>query len=198
MLLLAFDTTANGVSVALHDGIDVIIKKYVEMMRGQGEALIPMIAEIMGNANRQMKELTHIAVSLGPGSFTGVRVGLAAARGLGLALGIPVHGVTTFEIAAWQLQKPLTVILDTKRGDFYTQFFPEKDFPEEPYIQTEENVSKISGYITGDGTDLFQGKGIPVQNNIIPAEAIAQIAISRLNSPLSAEPIYLRDADVHI
>ncbi len=198
MLLLAFDTTANSVSVVLRDETSVVAKKYVEMMRGQGEALMPIIAETMAEANRQMSELTHIAVAVGPGSFTGVRVGLAAARGLGLALGIPVHGVTTFEIAALGVEKPVTVILDTKRGDFYTQFWGEFSEPALARIQSEKEVSDISGFITGDGVALFQGKGTPVRNNMIPAEAVAQIAMMRLDSPLPPEPFYLRDADVHI
>lgn len=198
MLLLAFDTTANSVSVVLRDETSIVAKKYVEMMRGQGEALMPIIAETMLKADRQMSELTHIAVAVGPGSFTGVRVGLAAARGLGLALGIPVHGVTTFEIAALGVEKPVTVILDTKRGDFYTQFWSASGMPEAPRIQSEKEVSDISGFITGDGVSLFQGKGTPVRNNMIPAEAVAQIAMMRLDSPLPPEPFYLRDADVHI
>lgn len=196
MLLLAFDTTANSVSVALYDGTEIVAHKYAEMTRGQGEALIPMIADTMAAAGRTMAALTHIAVAVGPGSFTGVRVGLAAARGLGLALGIPVLGVMTFEVAALDLPRPLTVILDTKRGDFYTQFFPENGEVVEPQIQTLDVVSNLSGCITGDGVMLFSGKGTVVRHEMAPAEAVARIAASRLDHPLPPEPVYLRDADV--
>ena len=199
MLLLAFDTTANSVSVALLNESGVLVSRFLEMTRGQGEALIPMIADILSLAGRQMKDVTDVAVSVGPGSFTGVRVGLAAARGIGLALGIPMHGVTTFEMAAYHLKRPLTVVLDTKRGDFYTQFFPSgRKKPESPCIQTAEEVKALAGYWTGNGVSLLGEDSRFIQNHVIPAEAVGLIAMSRLDHPLAVEPVYLREADVTV
>lgn len=199
MLLLAFDTTANSVSVALLNESGVIASRCLEMVRGQGEALIPMISDIMTESGHQMNELTDVAVSVGPGSFTGVRVGLATARGIGLALGISMHGVTTFEMAAYGLQRPVMVVLDTKRGDFYTQIFSqEKNQPESPCIQTAESVLLWAGHWTGDGVLVLGKTSGFVPNTIIPAEAVGLIASSRLSRPLPVEPIYLRDADVTV
>ena len=123
MYTLAFDTTANSVSVALLDDSDIVFQDNQIMERGQGEALIPMIQRIMYSSGKKMSDIDRIAVSVGPGSFTGVRVGLATARGMGLALKKKVVGITTLEASAYQIKGKVLSVLDTKRGDFYTQIF---------------------------------------------------------------------------
>ncbi len=198
MLLLALDTTANSVSTALVNEQGVLISRFAEMVRGQGEALMPMMADMMAASGYALSDVTDVAVSVGPGSFTGVRVGLAAAKGIGLALGIPVHGVTTFEVAAWQVKRPVTVVLDTKRGDFYTQFFESEDVFEAPQIKSLAEVQVLTGPLAGDGVALADMTAQDVSRTTVPAEAVGQIACRRLNRPLPAEPVYLRDADVTV
>jgi tRNA threonylcarbamoyladenosine biosynthesis protein TsaB len=133
MLILAFDTTAAACSVALcRDGAVLAGARRV-MDQGQAEALIPMIEEVMARSGLTYNDVDRIAVTVGPGSFTGVRVGLAAARGLGLAAAKPVVGVLTTEVLAAAIpqserdatrQPPhLLAAVDTKRGDLYVQQF---------------------------------------------------------------------------
>ena len=94
-MILAIDTSAGQCAVAL-DGV----RRCERMTRGHAERLFPMIGEAMAGAGADWQAITRIAVCTGPGSFTGIRVGVAAARGLALSLGVPAIGVTRFEALA--------------------------------------------------------------------------------------------------
>jgi tRNA threonylcarbamoyladenosine biosynthesis protein TsaB len=129
MRVLAFDTAGNGCSVCLwRDGV-VEAERREPMSRGQAEALVPMIEAVMAEAGAAYGDLDRIAVTVGPGSFTGLRVGLATARGLGVALMMPVWGVTTTEAFAHALpadrRRAGTVLaaIDARRDDLYLQAF---------------------------------------------------------------------------
>jgi len=127
MLILAFDTSMAACSACLWRGGAVLASAREVMDQGQAEALMPLIESVMTEAGVKYADLDRIAVTAGPGSFTGVRVGLAAARGLGLAANKPVVGVMTTEtLAAAVLEAGTAYILaaiDTKRGDLYVQKF---------------------------------------------------------------------------
>ncbi len=131
MLILAFDTTAAAVSVALWRDGAVLAHAQEVMAQGQAEALMPAIVRIMVGAGVTYAVLDRIAVTVGPGSFTGVRVGLAAARGLGLAARKPVIGVMSTEVLAAAVPAAersdpgarVLAAIDTKRGDLYVQLF---------------------------------------------------------------------------
>jgi tRNA threonylcarbamoyl adenosine modification protein YeaZ len=100
-MLLAFDTTLDVCSVALLDSAGAVAVQIREpMSRGHAEALVPMIDRVLQEAGVSMDKLERIAVTTGPGTFTGVRVGVSAARGLALALKLPVAGITTLEMLA--------------------------------------------------------------------------------------------------
>lgn len=195
MYTLAFDTTANSVSIALLDDSDVVVQDNQIMERGQGEALIPMIQQIMASSGRKMSDIDRIAVSVGPGSFTGVRVGLATARGMGLALKKEVVGITTLEASAYQTKGRVLSVLDTKRGDFYTQIFENGIALEEPKIRTIDEIKELGSlFLTGSGSDLLTEIGLPVvQNNMSVAVSIGLLSAT-IQRP--AEPVYLREADV--
>jgi tRNA threonylcarbamoyladenosine biosynthesis protein TsaB len=129
MLILAFDTSVAACSVALwRDGAVLAAARKI-MDQGQAEALMPLIETVMAQAGVKYAVLDRIAVTAGPGSFTGVRVGLAAARGLGLATGKPVIGVMTTEALAAAVAEAerakiqILAAIDTKRGDLYVQKF---------------------------------------------------------------------------
>jgi tRNA threonylcarbamoyladenosine biosynthesis protein TsaB len=99
-VLLAVDTALGACSVALLDGDRTLVHIFEPMERGHAERLAPMVDEAMKAANADFKSLTRLAVTTGPGTFTGQRVGLAFMRGLRLALHIPLIGVTTLEAIA--------------------------------------------------------------------------------------------------
>ncbi len=100
MRILALDTATSACSAALwHDG-RVCARRLVRMERGQSEALMPMVLDVLAEAGCGFSQLDLLAVTVGPGAFTGLRIGLAAARGMALASGIPCLGVTTLEAVA--------------------------------------------------------------------------------------------------
>lgn len=202
MLILSIDTSSADLSVALVNENGSLGLVEENMLRGQGEALIPYIQSMMQQAGLPMNAVEGVAVAVGPGSFTGVRVGLSTARGVGLALDIPVYGVTNLEAAAAGLNEPVTVTLDTKRGDYYTQQFDKNGKAiGEPSIQSADDLKQQLPFTAiGDGAmKLAEEIGCDVamkpQSSAI---SIAQIALSRLDNPLPAEPLYLREADVTV
>lgn len=129
MNLLAIDTATNRCSAAvLADGA-VIASRSTDMRRGHAESLMPMVSDVLAEAGLTgasgVTGLNGIAVTVGPGAFTGVRIGLAAARAVGLAAGCPVLGLTTLEVVAAEAAPGLPVLaaLDSKRADAYVQLF---------------------------------------------------------------------------
>ena len=100
MLVVGFDTATPAVSVALHDGERVVSEAFATDGRRHGELLAPMIAKVMADVGASRADLTAVAVGVGPGPYTGLRVGVVTARVLGAVLGIPVHGVCSLDVIA--------------------------------------------------------------------------------------------------
>src|SRR5260221_6327944 len=130
MIVLALDSSAAACSVAIRDGTGALLAhRFEAMMRGHAELLMPMVREAMTEAGVDFAALSLIAATTGPGSFTGIRVGLAASRGLALASGLPVLGVTAFDAIAAAVPpselagRSLLVAIDSRRGDFFVQVF---------------------------------------------------------------------------
>lgn len=127
--LLAIESSGPGCSAALWRDGHVIASRRRALVRGHAAALPPLIEETARAAGLDWADLSAVAVTVGPGSFTGIRVGLAAARGFGLALGVPVHGVSSFEAIAWSLPArtrgggTLAVLIDSGRASRFVQAF---------------------------------------------------------------------------
>jgi len=100
VLLLGFDTATAAVTVALHDGDRVLAETATIDARRHGEVLVPSIAAVLAEAGFAMAAVTAVAAGIGPGPYTGLRVGLITARALGAALRVPVHGVCTLDVIA--------------------------------------------------------------------------------------------------
>lgn len=127
MRVLALDTALDACAVGLTDGTAIHADEAV-IGKGHAEYLVPQIERVMAAAGIAFPEIARIVVSIGPGSFTGIRAGLACARGLGLALKVPVIGVTTLEaIAAEGRAKragsAVLAAIDARRGEVYAQAF---------------------------------------------------------------------------
>ena len=129
MLVLGFDTAASACSAALCRDGDTLAHRYEAMAQGQAEYLMGMINDVMEEAGKDFGDLDLLAVTTGPGSFTGIRIGLAVARGLALAGDLPCMGVTTFEAVAAGVPETerdgatLFVAIESKRDDIYVQAF---------------------------------------------------------------------------
>jgi tRNA threonylcarbamoyladenosine biosynthesis protein TsaB len=126
---LALDSAGSGCSVVVASGETVLGAERDTAMHGQAERLLPMVDAVMRAAGLSASVLDIIGVTIGPGSFTGIRVGLAAARGIALATGARLIGVTGFEAVAAGLAEParrggfLLIVLESRREDLYTQLF---------------------------------------------------------------------------
>lgn len=126
MKLLAIDSATNACSAALWLDGGAGPRRYAEMERGHAEALMPMVGAVMEEAGLDFSGLDALGVTVGPGAFTGIRIGLAAARGFAVSTGLPLVGVTTLEAvaAAQDLGAGnLLVALSSKRSDIYVQLF---------------------------------------------------------------------------
>ena len=120
MKILALDSATSACSAAVWADGRVMARRHAEMARGQSEALVPMVAEVMAEVGLGFADLDLLAVTVGPGAFTGIRIGLAAARALALAAGLPLAGVSTLEAVAAAAPadgRPLLVVLDSKREE---------------------------------------------------------------------------------
>src|ERR1700719_3152674 len=106
VLVVGFDTATPAVSVALHDGERVVSEAFTVDGRRHGELLAPMIAKVLADAGASRADLTAVAVGVGPGPYTGLRVGVVTARVLGAVLGIPVHGVCSLDVIAAATSPP--------------------------------------------------------------------------------------------
>lgn len=124
--ILAFDTALPHISAALLAG-ERLVERTEEMGRGQAERLMPLLEEVLAEAGRTWRDLDLIAVGIGPGNFTGIRISVAAARGLALGLGIPALGVSMFEVLldpVAPLSRPAELLsLEAPRGQAYVQPF---------------------------------------------------------------------------
>jgi tRNA threonylcarbamoyl adenosine modification protein YeaZ len=129
MRVLAIDTALEACSAAVLDtGGGIVAHEQVPMPRGHAEALMPLIARVLDQARLTVAEIDRIAVTIGPGSFTGLRVGIAAARGLALASGKPAVGITTLAaLAAPYIAAddtlPVVVAIDARHEHVYLQIF---------------------------------------------------------------------------
>ena len=168
MRVLAFDSSGNGCSAAVVGDDEVLAHEFEAMAIGQAEQLLPMIARVMEAARIGFADLDCIAVTVGPGAFTGVRIGLAAAEGLALASGKPVLGLTSFETVAAAVPDAviaavagagewhLVVALDSRRKELYLQAFDRKRIPvgSGALVPPQDWVSWLP-----DGTIVFAGDG---------------------------------------
>lgn len=198
-LILAFDTSAAHCAAALVSGNRLLAERLDPMDKGQAEHLFPMLEAMLKSAGVGWSDLAALAVGIGPGNFTGVRLSVSAARGLALGLGVPVHGVTRLEAAAYGLPRPCLVALDARLGRSYLQLFDGAE--QVPLIATVDAIPEgligAAACLTGDAAGPIAAQsGLP----LLPAaltlpHAIARIAAKRappLNRPA---PLYLLPAD---
>jgi tRNA threonylcarbamoyladenosine biosynthesis protein TsaB len=207
VLVVGFDTATPAVSVALHDGERIIASATTVDARRQGELLAPMIAKVMADAGADRKDLTGVAVGVGPGPYTGLRVGLVTARVLGDVLGIPVHGVCTLDIIAAGAepagQAEFLVATDARRKEVYWARYDSAG----RRIRGPEvgPASEIDGAeilpVAGDGGTIYpEAFGEPLAPAHPDARVLCEIVARRLSSNsgpdlLPAEPLYLRRPD---
>lgn len=205
--ILAIDTAFSACNLALLDlQSGTSVKNTILTERGQAEKLVPMIDELVAAANITYPQIDLVAVTVGPGSFTGLRVGIATARGFGLALNRPVQGVRTTDAlyATWVAQGgtgDVTVMINTKRNDAYAVSYSAGQ-ADQVRIIGPEVISSTKDPIIGDGVDLIPLYGGRTDILRLPdPEIIARLAFNAYTDMKNpdrglAEPLYIRDAEV--
>ena len=200
--LLAFDTSAAHCAAALLWQGNIIAEAHEDMAKGQAERLMPLIEEMLAGAGYGWRDLTAISVGVGPGNFTGIRISVAAARGLALGLGVPAVGVTGLEAVAFYGTGRMRVATASSRGAVYCQDFEGKV----AHSQAFETSPKDPGFWPGSGRALLGDwpevqAGAGAVSIVRPdaqarLRAIAHIGAARVieGFPLPA-PFYLRAPD---
>lgn len=189
--MLAFDTSGPWCAAALllpaPRNTCRVIQRLEPMEKGQAERLIPLLEEVLAEGGIGWTDLAALAVGTGPGNFTGVRISVAAARGLALGLGVPAVGVTRLEALAEGLPRPLMVIEDARRGQAYVQLFTAEGPGTAHLADRVEPVCPATGSAAGEAA-------LPAAMPL--AEAIARIGAARAKTPQPRPaPFYLRGAD---
>jgi tRNA threonylcarbamoyladenosine biosynthesis protein TsaB len=215
MISLAIDTSAHLCAAAIHDsGRDAILSEATEEIgRGHAERLMDVISAVLTAAGKDYSALGRVIATTGPGSFTGIRVGLATARGIGLGLGIEVCGVGTLEAAAFEARRlapqsqarPLLACFDARRGEAYCQFFDAPGAPEGPFVASYHEIpplmaSRRDWSLCGSGAEAVNaaaGTAFPVLHGLaaIPIASVARLGAAKPSPTGKPEPLYLRAPD---
>jgi len=211
MLTLAIDTATNFCSACLWDEASdrVLAEEERDIGRGHAEQLMQVVETAMRSGGRDYSDLGRIAVAIGPGSFTGIRVGVAAARGFGLALGVPVVGVTTLEALAFDAVEnasgPFTVAVRGGRGQYFMQDFDASGqaLGEPAAVDeaaAEAAIPESAGLLVGNAAAEIAerlaaaGRRLPVLEDRATG-TIATVARLSARSSHAPVPLYLRGAD---
>jgi tRNA threonylcarbamoyladenosine biosynthesis protein TsaB len=221
MNMLAFDTCFDACSVCVarwSDGVVVELASALERFQtGHAERLVPMIDEAMGRAGATFAELDRLAVTVGPGTFTGTRIGIAAARGLALATGAEVVGASSLavmaEVAGHELgarapDEDMAVAVDARRGEVYVQLFAAGERnASSPMLLTVEDAARLGGggplLVVGSGAAAVaaaaERAGRPATARLaglLPtASALARMAAGLAPAEGPLQPLYLRPPD---
>lgn len=205
MRLLVIDTSGPQCAAGIYDdGSSTMLAFRSETIgKGHAELLPGMIEASTAEADIPLKALERIAVTIGPGSFTGIRVGVAMARGLALSLGIPAVGVTTLQVVAEKVLEigppvPVLAAIDARRDEIYAQVFsPEGEALTEPAVYDYDHVramaARFDAIVTGSGAVILDGASSP-QVDPMPLDIIGRIG-ARLPDDTRAQPLYIRGAD---
>ena len=215
MTLLAIDTCASLCSAALYDCHEdrLLASRSDNIGRGHAEHLMDLLAGLLKDARLRYKDIDRIAATIGPGSFTGIRIALATARGLGLALKAPVDGVGVLEAIAFEHcrhnnadKRPLVVALDARRDEIYWQMFdPAGKALDKPGLRALETIAgglpqgaiRMAGSASDHVVEACGGREIEVISRQHAADIDAVAALAARIRPGSSDPspLYLRRAD---
>jgi len=221
MLTLAFDTSSKTLSVALLRDRTVLYDTILHKEQNHSEVLLPAIDEACRQTGTSMRDVGFFACTLGPGSFTGLRIGLSTLKGLIMATGKPAAGVSTLAALALNVEEPDTVIgsvMDAGRGQVYLAYYRrgnggilypvgnqqaldpqnvEDPFPE-PVIYVGDGAVRYAGLIRP--LSAQKNKMAPAEQQFISAAAVARLALEKysrkdLLDPARCVPVYLRSVD---
>jgi len=205
MIVLALDTCLAACSAAVLGGDETLAASSLPMVKGHQEHLGPMIGSLMAKAGLDFAAVDLIAVTIGPGSFTGLRVGLAFAKGLAFALGRPCAGVGVLPALAASAAEPglCAAVVGAGRERVYVQVFDGGRAITAPDILSIGEASALIGGVDGGPCRRLVGPGVrlidapegALRLTDLPAPDPAAIARLAVSEPLPLTPLYLRAPD---
>lgn len=208
MNILALDTSLNACSVALVEAGQVRASVIQPMQRGHQEQLAPMVASVLDEAGIRPTALDRIAVTLGPGSFTGLRVGLSYAKGFALGLGVPLVGFNTLACLTAMLDAKGAVlaVIDARREQLYAQLFEGQRPVADPFALSLGDLAALTALpevdaVVGPGADRLQARFPDAR--IETPELLDPVALARLAALANPElarpdPVYIREPDAKL
>lgn len=207
MIILALDTAGVDCAAAVYDsGRNTVLGEASDMIgKGHAEHLIGIVDRALDQAGVTLSHIDRLAVTVGPGSFTGIRVGVAAARGFALSLDVPAVGVTTLEVMATARRektpgRAVLAAMDAKRDEIYLQPFASDGSPlDEPralsVTQAQAYAAGFDGEITGSATPLLRPDAGGDYANIFPISIVARLGAAASPDAGKPKPLYLRGPD---
>ncbi|GAA0483937.1 tRNA (adenosine(37)-N6)-threonylcarbamoyltransferase complex dimerization subunit type 1 TsaB [Streptomyces stramineus] len=212
MLLLALDTATPAVTVALHDGDRVIAESRQVDARRHGELLLPAVDRVLGEAGHTLDAVTGIVVGVGPGPYTGLRVGIVTAATFGAALSVPVHGLCSLDGIAYAagqagLEGEFVVATDARRKEVYwARYADARTRVTEAAVDRPADLTEPLAGLTaiGAGATLYPDAFTDVRADMPEhqsAGALAALAAEKLRTGgefLPVQPLYLRRPDAQV
>jgi tRNA threonylcarbamoyl adenosine modification protein YeaZ len=204
-MMLALDTATPLVTVALHDGADVVAELSSDAPMRHGEQLAPLIAAVLDRAGIVRQDLTAIGVGVGPGPFTGLRVGLVTARTLGFVLEIPVYGVCTLDVLAVEavasgvVDGDFAVATDARRKEVYLATYDGDGGRLDGPVVDKPAALATDLPVAGEGALLYP-EAFPhaVPPSRPSAGWLAHTIAEERAELLDPEPLYLRRPDAAV
>jgi tRNA threonylcarbamoyladenosine biosynthesis protein TsaB len=202
-MILSIDTCLGASSVAVLDGERVLAARSEPMTRGHQERIGVLARETAAEAGIAFADLSRIGVTVGPGSFTGLRVGLAFAKGLATALSIPCVGVNTLESLAFGIRGFAAAVIDARMSQVYLQVFADGVSLMAPdALVLGEAAARLAELYSGGPATLI-GSGAPLLADALPSAsvltpvsadsvAVARLAAAKPTPSHSPRPLYLR------
>jgi tRNA threonylcarbamoyl adenosine modification protein YeaZ len=203
-VLLAFDTATSRVTVALHDGERTVAEYVADEALAQktgrhGELLAPAIENVLGQVGAIPQDVTAVAVGVGPGPFTGLRVGLVTARTMALALDIPVYGVCTLDVLAAEAVdaglEDFLVATDARRKEVYLASYDGGARVDGPVVLKPADAA-TQRLVVGRGGALYP-EAFPHRSgpDLPRASVLCDVVAGERYELLDPEPLYLRRPD---
>ncbi|XAZ23846.1 tRNA (adenosine(37)-N6)-threonylcarbamoyltransferase complex dimerization subunit type 1 TsaB [Sinorhizobium sp. B11] len=207
MIVLALDTAGVDCAAAIYDsGRNTVLGEASDMIgKGHAEHLMGIVDRALDQAGVALSVVDRLAVTIGPGSFTGIRVGVAAARGFALSLDIPAVGITTLEVmAAAQHEKTpgraVLAAMDAKREEIYLQSFAADGVALDEaravsIAEAQAFAAGFNGEITGSATPILKPDATGEYANSFPISIVARLGAAANPNTGKPKPLYLRGPD---
>ncbi|KOT29515.1 peptidase M22 [Streptomyces rimosus subsp. rimosus] len=208
-MLLALDTATPAVTVAVHDGSRVLAEERQVDARRHGELLLPAVDRALAEAGVKLDAVSDIVVGVGPGPYTGLRVGLVTAATFAAALDVPVHGLCTLDGIAYAagLDEPFVVATDARRKEVYwARYADARTRLTEPAVDRPADIADQVGGVPAVGAgavlyaDTFTGvrNGAPEHQSAGALASLAAEKLARGEDMLPPQPLYLRRPDAQV